>query len=376
MCLHVSVRMCVRACVVWSLFARCGRPGTAPTNVGPVPPTNVGPDPPQTLVLSLQQTLVLSLRVGPVPPPPCAHTTHTHIHKRGQKETELALEARLSRMHQERLPAHLVARVRMHACTRWPPGRDEHFKRRPSGETSNSSRDISQEGVRGMREPETARTTGKDAEARGNSACRSGGVNNRGWRTPALELSDVGQIRSASNRACQCPALHLAHRRSHGRLCVCARVWPQVCGHRYANLRNQQQPVCGHRCGVCGPRCASACEPVCGQGNGWAPSAHASGTNLLLSSRPSPKLFPSRAALHRGTLPHPHAGPRSTTSVASIPQHTPTYSNILQHHGAPRTWPRYSNIHAAVRYTAIHAAVHQCAHQRREDERRGGNARL
>jgi hypothetical protein len=138
-------------------------------------------------------------------------------------------------MHQERLPAHLVARVRMHACTRWPPGRDEHFKRRPSGETSNSSRDISQEGVRGMREPETARTTGKDAEARGNSACRSGGVNNRGWRTPALELSDVGQIRSASNRACQCPALHLAHRRSHGRLCVCARVWPQVCGHRYAN---------------------------------------------------------------------------------------------------------------------------------------------
>ena len=141
-------------------------------------------------------------------------------------------------------------------------------------------------------------------------------------------------------------------------------------------LRNQQQPVCGHRCGVCGPRCASACEPVCGQGNGWAPSAHASGTNLLLSSRPSPKLFPSRAALHRGTLPHPHAGSRSTTSVASIPQHTPTYSNILQHHGAPRTWPRYSNIHAAVRYTAIHAAVHQCAHQRREDERRGGNARL
>jgi len=175
MCLHVSVRMCVRACVVWSLFARCGRPGTAPTNVGPVPPTNVGPDPPQTLVLSLQQTLVLSLRVGPVPPPPCAHTTHTHIHKRGQKETELALEARLSRMHQERLPAHLVALVRMHACTRRPSVRDA-CTRRPYACTICSRRAFQETAIwreKQLKQRHISRRGQRDEGARNGCVSRS-----------------------------------------------------------------------------------------------------------------------------------------------------------------------------------------------------------
>jgi hypothetical protein len=112
------------------------------------------------------------------------------------------------------------------------------------------------------------------------------------WSSATLDKSAVQAIELASAQRFISPtAAAMA-------ACACARV----CGRRCVAtgmpiLRNQQQPVCGHRC-------ASACAPVCGQGNGWAPSAHASGTNLL-SSRPSPNLFPSPAARRRGTLHHP-----------------------------------------------------------------------
>lgn len=205
----------------------------------------------------------------------CRHSCNKQGTASTNKETELAFEPGLSRMHQERLPAHLVARVRMHACI---GRRDE---RRASDEASNSNRHRSQggcqrdEGARNGTHHGQGRRGARQqcveewrSETIAQESSNNRGSSTRGFSTPALQLSDVAQIGCGSNGACQCPALHLAHSRSHGRLCVwvcvAAGVWPQVC----QSSDIQQQRVCAHRY-------PSLCAPVCCQGNGCAPSAHA-----------------------------------------------------------------------------------------------------